>query len=619
VAAWTPGLDVPESEKELELRKMFVAVSAAVTADAADDIKTSNSLLEYAEKKGYSDVTVEQLEELEEKIVKEAEQAAFAKDITEFVALPQPRDKGVLQSKIFTSRQLQQKEVFLNNEGLLRKVTRLDNADFPSPDEKRPLLLPLKHQLTQLLVREYHRQGTHSRPKTTFALLARRYSLLLSAVKNVTYKCQHCRERTPIPVKYSQAALHENRLQGWTYAFHDTGMDHFGPFEVQRAKKVCALLLICLTRGAIHCEPVDTLSINSHLNTLDRFVARQGKPRRICRDQGRTFVGGAKEHQELTKVLAEKSFQGQLAKDAKKRWGIEFVFNVEYTPHHGGRWERMVKEFKRIITKAVDSVARMKYDAFTTLLVRAEGIINQRPIAIDEDLWVITQMQLLQPASASTFGFKVGQSVLRINEQVRQSVEYFWKLWRTRYLTQHATERQTKGNARFFNLAVGDKVLLKDNFRTSNVFAKADWTQVRVTEIFPSGDGAVRTVTVQKKNGNEQTLTTDKLAIVDKDLLDRYRRQQGLQTVARDEDENIATLQRDEEEIPTTAGREILRASLQCDNGEDTMTAGHDRLLTTPENDEENPSTAGCEGLRGSLQCDTSGDRASPAHATPMT
>jgi hypothetical protein len=156
---------------------------------------------------------------------------------------------------------------------LLQTVTRLDNADFASPDEKRPLLLPSKYPLTQLLVHEYHRQATHSRPKTTFALMARRYSLPLSAVKNVTYMCHYCRERTPIPVKYPQAALHENHLQAWTYAFYETGMDHFGPFEVQRAKKVWALLLICLTTGAVHCEPVDTLSVNSHLNALDRFVA----------------------------------------------------------------------------------------------------------------------------------------------------------------------------------------------------------------------------------------------------------------------------------------------------------------------------------------------------------
>jgi hypothetical protein len=317
---------------------------------------------------------------------------------------------------------------------VLRTVTRLDNATFVIPDERRPLLLPSKYLLTQLLAREYHRQATHSGPKRKFALMARRYSLPLSAVKNVTYKCMHCRERTPIPAKYPQAALHENRLQAWTYAFHDTGMDHFGPFEVQRAKKVWALLLICLTRGTVHCKSVYTLSVDSHLNALDIFVARRGKPKRIRSDQRRTFIGGAKEHQELTKALAEKNFQGQLAKEAMKRWGVEFVFNVEYTPHHGGRWEGMVKEFKRIVAKAVDSIAKMTYEAFATLLVRAQGIINQRPIAIDDDLRVVTPMQLLQPASAAAFGFKVGQSVPRIHAQVRQSVEHFWKLWRTHYL-----------------------------------------------------------------------------------------------------------------------------------------------------------------------------------------
>ncbi len=137
------------------------------------------------------------------------------------------------------------------------------------------------------------------------------------------------------------------------------GMDHFRPLEVQQANKVWALLLICLTTGAIHCEPVDTLSVDSHLNALDRFVAQRGKPKRICSDQGRTFIGGANDHQELTKALAEKNFQGQLAEEAKKRWGIEFVFNVEYTPHHGGRWERMVKEFKRIVAKTILDYPRL--------------------------------------------------------------------------------------------------------------------------------------------------------------------------------------------------------------------------------------------------------------------
>jgi hypothetical protein len=40
-----------------------------------------SSIVEYAEKEGYNDATVGELEDLEKKIVKEAQQAAFAKDM----------------------------------------------------------------------------------------------------------------------------------------------------------------------------------------------------------------------------------------------------------------------------------------------------------------------------------------------------------------------------------------------------------------------------------------------------------------------------------------------------------------------------------------------------------
>jgi hypothetical protein len=546
---WPPAPEVKESDRDAELRKVFVSVNAAL---AADDVSTLNSVAEYAERQGNSDATAEPLSSVEKEIAKKAQQAVFVKEIAELKALPEPADSGVLPSKIFKSGPLRKKEVFLDPEGMVRVVTRLANANIVSHDEKNPIILPSKHPLTQLLIRDYHRQAGHHGSKTTLAMMARRYYVSLSAVANVVYKCQHCRERTPIPVKFPQAALHQNRLQVWGYAFENTGMDHFGPFEVKRAKKVWGLLLICLTTGAVHLEPVDTLTVEGHLNALDRFIARRGKPTRIRSDKGRTFVGGGKEYSELTRILAEETFQGELAAEARKRWGITFEFNVEYTPQHGGRWERMVKEFKRSLSKAADSVAQLRYDALATLLIRAEGFINQRPIAITDDLRVITPMQLLQPASSAAFGFEVGQSISRTYEQVRQSVSYFWTHFRSNYLALMSVERLTKGNPRFINLAVGDRVLLRDNFKSSNVFSQPTWVPVKVTEIFPSADGAVRLVKVAKANGEELTLTVDKLAIVEEDLLDRYRKSQGLQTV---NSERCDRHSKDDGE-PTEAGSE---------------------------------------------------------------
>jgi hypothetical protein len=65
------------------------------------------------------------------------------------------------------------------------------------------------------------------------------------------------------------------------------------------------------------------------------------------------------------------------------------------------------------------------------------------------------------------------------------------------------------------------------------------WVPVKVTKTYPSSDGAVRTVTVEKADGEELTLTTDKLAIVEEDLLDRYEKSQGLRTVNREAQEVV--------------------------------------------------------------------------------
>jgi hypothetical protein len=75
--SWPVGPDVPEKEQDLELRKMFI-VNATVTGDAAvdDDVTTSSSLVEYAEKKGYVDVTAEQLQELEKKRKEDRQRSA---------------------------------------------------------------------------------------------------------------------------------------------------------------------------------------------------------------------------------------------------------------------------------------------------------------------------------------------------------------------------------------------------------------------------------------------------------------------------------------------------------------------------------------------------------------
>ncbi|KRZ63785.1 hypothetical protein T08_11808, partial [Trichinella sp. T8] len=45
----------------------------------------------------------------------------------------------------------------------------------------------------------------------------------------------------------------------------------------------------------------------------------------------------------------------------------------------------MVQEIKKILMTTVESVAGLHQEAFRTLIVRVEGILNRRPITIDEN------------------------------------------------------------------------------------------------------------------------------------------------------------------------------------------------------------------------------------------
>ena len=110
-------------------------------------------------------------------------------------------------------------------------------------------------------------------------------------------------------------------------------------------------------------------------------------------------------------------------------------------------------------------------------------------------------------------------------------------------------ERHNKGNPKFINLTIGDKVLLISNFKTSNVFAKPTWEPVCVLKTIPTSNGAVRRVTIKKAYRERVTLTISKLAIAEEDLVNRYSKFQGLETIGRQVVNNTDSVG-DEERIP---------------------------------------------------------------------
>jgi len=76
------------------------------------------------------------------------------------------------------------------------------------------------------------------------------------------------------------APLPKRRLEAFCPAFTNAGLDLFGPFHVvigRRREKRYGLT--CLSTRAVHLEVVFSLSADSFLMALRRFIADRGRPK----------------------------------------------------------------------------------------------------------------------------------------------------------------------------------------------------------------------------------------------------------------------------------------------------------------------------------------------------
>ena len=79
--------------------------------------------------------------------------------------------------------------------------------------------------------------------------------------------------------------------------FSHVGVDYFGPFQVKQGRalvKRYGCVFTCMTVRAIHIEVSHSLTTDSFLCALRRFISRREKPIKIYSDCGTNFVGAAK-------------------------------------------------------------------------------------------------------------------------------------------------------------------------------------------------------------------------------------------------------------------------------------------------------------------------------------
>ncbi|XP_064647483.1 uncharacterized protein LOC135500166 [Lineus longissimus] len=354
------------------------------------------------------------------------------------------------------------------------------------------LILPKKHHVTDLVVRQYHAVTGHSGCERVLTEIRQKYWIPKGriAVRRIITRCFPCSKRNAKPLTQQMADLPPDRVNQAKGPFCFTGVDYFGPFQVKRARstvKRYGCLFTCLSTRAIHIEIAASLTTDSFINALVRFTSRRGHPELIRSDNGTNFVGAQKELKQ-----AIKEWNQQKIEDFLHQKEIRWTFNPPAASNMGGVWERQIKTVRKVLNGVVKEQI-MDDEGISTLMCQVEAIINGRPITRlsddPNDLEPLTPNYLLLFRSGPTlppglFG-KADKYSKRRWKQVQYLANVFWRRWSREYLT--GLQERQKWTAEVRNIRTGDLVLIVDDNAPRNT-----WQLGRVIEVYPGKDGLIR-------------------------------------------------------------------------------------------------------------------------------
>ena len=313
------------------------------------------------------------------------------------------------------------------------------------------------------------------------------------AVAKIISECFTCKKLRGQAGYQKMADLPTDRVSP-APPFTNTGVDCFGPFYVKEGRKELkrwGALFTCMASRAIHVEVVATMSTDSFINALRRFVSLRGAVRRIRSDQGTNFVGASNELK-----CALKEIDDTRVREYFNEHDCEFMFNPPHASHQGGVWERQIRNVRAILTTLLnENSTQLDDDGLRTLMSEAAAIVNSRPLTT-ETLNDPTSLAPLTPNHLLT----LKSSVLppppgnfqrpdlysrRRWRRVQYLAEQFWVRWKREYLQQ--LQQRQKWSAPQRNIYVGDIVLLTDDN-----LPRCQWHLGRVSEVSASKDGRVR-------------------------------------------------------------------------------------------------------------------------------
>ncbi|XP_075170482.1 uncharacterized protein LOC142242847 [Haematobia irritans] len=388
---------------------------------------------------------------------------------------------------------------YLDQFGLLRIKGRIDAAKDVPICAKRPLILPQKHRITQLLIDFYHRKYHHHHNEIIVNELRQKYFILgmRAAVRCVAKNCKFCQIRRSVPQAPTMGDLPLERLASFSRPFHYTGVDYFGPLNViigKRNEKRWGVLFTCMTVRATHIEIAPSLSTDSFLLVLKQFICRRGTPHKIVSDNATNFRGASR----VLSAEIEKISSDELE---RKYPTIEWSFIPPATPHMGGAWERMIRSTKSVLMDII-SERNLREEQLRAALADVENILNSRPLtyvpldspngeALTPNHFLLgSSSGIRERANPDCSGTQLSKN-FRISNMIANE---FWKRWVREYLP--CLTRRTKWYGSPPPIEIGDVVIIVDSNAKRN-----EWLKGVVIDVHRGRDDIVRSAVIKTKGG----------------------------------------------------------------------------------------------------------------------
>lgn len=411
-----------------------------------------------------------------------------------------------LKKKNSVCTSLRKLNIFLDEEGIIRVGGRIRRSELQY-GSRHPYLLPKDTKFVQLLIENHHKSYCHAATNALIAILRREYWItsMRRQVSRIIRKCIVCfRFNPPIQPPF-MSDLPADRVTA-ARPFSNVSTDFAGPYLVKasllrNAKSVKAYLCIfvCSASKAVHIEVVSSLSAESFIACLTRFVSRRGLPTLIRSDRGTNFVGARSHLKEVNQFLLANEF---ILKEEFRSQNIRWQLQPAATPHQGGLHEAAVRSSKKLLRREIGETI-LTFEELSTIVTKVEAILNSRPLVpMSEDP---SDLEVLTPGH-----FLIGQPLVALPEPnwkdinmsrlsryqlIQKMYQNIWSRWHSEYLT--SLQIRNKWYDHSDNLKLDDLVLIKDENSPP-----LQWRRGRVVELYPGKDSVVRSVKLKTQNGD---------------------------------------------------------------------------------------------------------------------